>query len=295
MVNYNCPRCGFKTCIKTKYINHLRRKFLCKNKKSDNNLLDEYKKYNIIDKSECIQMSTLCHQNIQKKNDNLEKNNLLELTNFVCEYCSKNLSNRQSLWRHKKICKSNNDINLLQFLTSQIHNQKKEIETKNKQIDELIQKSGTTNITNIQNNIKLLSYNNSDISHLTDNDYLNCIKHSNFCIPYLIEKIHFNPEKPENHNLYISNLKNNYTMIYNGNKWTLKDRDEQINNLIDEKEFIIEQKLEEWLENGKKHPDVMKKFNRYLGKKENDKILNKIKQEIKLILFNNRNIINKDN
>ena len=31
MVNYTCPRCGFNTNIKTKYISHLRRKYLCKN------------------------------------------------------------------------------------------------------------------------------------------------------------------------------------------------------------------------------------------------------------------------
>ena len=34
----------------------------------------------------------------------------------------------------------------------------------------------------------------------------------------------------------------------------------------------------------------MKKFNRYLEKKENDYVINKIKEEIKLILFNNRKV-----
>jgi hypothetical protein len=71
----------------------------------------------------------------------------------------------------------------------------------------------------------------------------------------------------------------------------LNDREESIQNLIDEKESIIEQKLEEWIENGQKYPDIMKKFNRYIEKKENDTVLNKIKGEIKLMLFNNRDII----
>ena len=30
---------------------------------------------------------------------------------------------------------------------------------------------------------------------------MKCLKHANFCIPHLIEKIHFNPKKPENHNI----------------------------------------------------------------------------------------------
>ena len=55
-------------------------------------------------------------------------------------------------------------------------------------------------------------------------------------------------------------------MMFDGNKWNLKDRDEQINNLLDDKQEIIEHKLEEWIENGKKYPVAMKKFNRYFYK-----------------------------
>ena len=60
---------------------------------------------------------------------------------------------------------------------------------------------------------------------------------------------------------------------------------------MEEKEIIIEEKLEEWLEKGKMYPEIMKKFTRYLEKKENDVVLDKIKDEIKLVLFNNRNLI----
>ena len=40
-----------------------------------------------------------------------------------------------------------------------------------------------------------------------------------------------------------------------------------------------------------KYPAIMKKFERYIDKKENDVVIDKIKEEIKLMLFNNRNII----
>ena len=50
MVNYICPRCGFNTTIKIKYYNHLNRKFICKNKISDDTLEEEYKKYNVVEK-----------------------------------------------------------------------------------------------------------------------------------------------------------------------------------------------------------------------------------------------------
>ena len=54
---------------------------------------------------------------------------------------------------------------------------------------------------------------------------------------------------------------------------------------------MTSQKLEEWIENGNNFPEIMKKFNRYLEKKEHDVVLNKIKEEIKLILYNNRSLI----
>jgi len=150
-------------------------------------------------------------------------------------------------------------------------------------------KAGITQ--NIQNNIKILAYKETDLSHLTDNDYLQCLNRSNMCIPNLIKRIHFNPKKPENHNIYISNIKNKYVMIYDGGKWNLHNRDETIDNLIDTNEDVLEQKLEEWIENGKDYPEIMKKFNRYLEKKEKDEVINKVKEEIKLILFNNRKIV----
>ena len=62
--------------------------------------------------------------------------------------------------------------------------------------------------------IQLKSYRDTDISHLTDKDYASCIKQVNYCVKKLIEKIHYNKAKPENMNIYISNLKDKYLMVY---------------------------------------------------------------------------------
>ena len=166
---------------------------------------------------------------------------------------------------------------------------KEELNKRDEQITQLIKKAGVNIGTqNIQNNIKLVAYKDTDLSHLTDKDYLQCLNRSNMVIPNLIKRIHFNPKKPENQNIYISNIKNKYVMIYDGGKWNLHNREDTIDDLIDTNEIVIEQKLEEWMENGKEYPDIMKKFNRYLEKKEKDQVKNAIKEEIKLILFNNR-------
>ena len=304
MVNYKCPRCGYESHIKTIYIRHLGRKNICENKISNNELQEEYIKYNIKEK---IKKSVMTPKNPKMTH------NLAHMTpndpKIQCNYCYKFYSKKCHLTRHLKKCdvkkKDEEDklnlLNLVNLLNIQLEEQKQQLEKRDKQIEEqniqikeLIKKTGINIGTqNIQQNINILAYNNTDISHLTDKDYLKCLKHSNFCIPHLIEKIHFNPKKPENHNIYISNLKNNYVMIYNGNKWMINDRDESIQNLIDDKELIMEQKLEEWIENGNQYPDIMKKFNRYIEKKENDKVLNKVKAEIKILLFNNRDIMAK--
>lgn len=237
------------------------------------NICEEYKEY------------------LSKKNDG----------KYECEYCNKEFNSRQNKWYHLKTCKEkkkddeekSNLLDLVNMLNQQLKEQrnefKEELSKRDKQIDELIKKAGMTIGTqNIQQNIKILAYKDTDLSHLTDKDYLQCLSRSNMVIPNLIKRIHFNPKKPENHNIYISNIKNKYVMIYDGKKWNLQSREEAIDDMIDTNEMVIEQKLEEWLENGKEYPEIMKKFNRYIEKKEKDEVINKIKEEIKLILFNNR-------
>ena len=77
MVNYSCPRCGFNTNIKTKYVSHLRRKYICKNILSDDNLNSEYIKYGIADKINIPEKQTKIQhfgKNIkQKSNKNQTK------------------------------------------------------------------------------------------------------------------------------------------------------------------------------------------------------------------------------
>ena len=363
-MKYICPRCSYNTTDKSKYINHLYRRFICKPNLSNNNLEQEYLKYNILNKISSNEpkmsqnepfLSKIREKNlheIEKKIDVINNSNIQNIINLLddkmknepkmsqnesiyikkkeieiknsynCEYCNKNYLHIQSLNKHKKLCKEKQKVDeandsmkeLVYILNKQIEDQKKkmeeqkiefkkkeqefklELEKRNIQIDELIKKAGIQNNTitnNIQNNIKLLGYKDTDISYLTENDIIKCINHNNMCIPHLISMIHLDPKKPENHNLYISNLKNGYIMLYDGNKWNTYNRDNIILELIEDKQTIIEEKIEDWVKKGKEYPELMKKFKRYLNKRENNDILNKIKDEVKLMLYNNRNILNK--
>jgi len=327
MVNYTCYRCDYTTAHKSKILLHLNRKHTCKTSKIKLEIQDiqEYiLKGLTFDEYKKIIQQTKKQALIKSKSSLNQVENKPEIVNInQCTYCNKTYMHNQSLYKHLKTCKDKKTddevkdsmAELVKLLNDQLHDKndqisdfKKELTKRDKQIEELIKKAGITNnsITNsngntdnsttiIQNNsIKILSYSDTDRSHLTDKDILKCLKHSNFCIPYLIEKIHFDANKPENHNIYISNLKNKYIMIYDGDKWICKDRDEQINNLIDDNEGVIEYKIEEWIENGNKFPKMMQKFNTYVGIKDNNMVINKIKDEIKLLLYNNRNVVNTD-
>ena len=120
MVNYTCPRCGYEINIKKKYCNHLRRKKLCENKVSDDNLINEYIKFNITEKLSNLSSAkmtpsdpemTLNDPQIVRSDPEMTLNDP-EMTLFdpkkfkyECEYCYKVLSKNCHLHRHLKVCK----------------------------------------------------------------------------------------------------------------------------------------------------------------------------------------------
>ena len=84
-------------------------------------------------------------------------------------------------------------------------------------------------------------------------------------------------------------------MIYMNNKWKVKNREDTISQIIDEKQILLEKKIQEWIESGKQYPKIMAKFSRYLEKREDNDVINAIKEDIKLILYNNRNMAIENN
>ena len=224
-----------------------------------------------------------------KKHLETKKHKALVDAPHVCKYCDKEFKFRQSMYRHiKYTCKKNKDEDIKELvrLLNKERDDRKELE---KQIEKLAGKleihgvNGSFNTTNIQNNITLLPYRQTDVSHLTDDDYKKCIKKVNHCVKTLIEKIHFNPEKPENMNIYISNMKDKYLMIYDGANWNLANKKDEINRLYEDKEML----LEEWLDT---NPDaeLKDKFLRYLKNKDIQDCFLKFKDDIQLMLYNGR-------
>jgi hypothetical protein len=221
---------------------------------------------------------------------------------FTCKYCSQKYKYKQSLSKHVKYsCTKNKDEDLKELtrlLNVQIKDQSKQIETQNKQLKDQskqieklkgkLEININTTVNNIQNNnFTLLSYTKTDTSHLTDHDYIACIKTKNGCVVKMIEKVHFDPKKPENRNLFIPSMKDKYVMIYEAGNWKLNHTKDVIEKLYDEKEELIS----EWVEI---HPDdtnSKESFERYLHLKNTDddeKNKKSLHDQTKVLLYNNR-------
>lgn len=277
---YHCKSCNYITTIKCNYDKHLNTK---KHKKS-----------------------TQSQQLVNKKSTTSQQLvNPTPPSKISCKYCDKLFTTKQAMYRHiKYTCRKNKDEDLKE-LARLLNETKEENKRQQRQIDKLTKKLQIQNLTinanhnnqhnNIQNNninIQLLNHDKTDYSHLTERDYVKCIKDCNHCVKTLIEKVHFNPTKPENMNIYISNIKNNYVMLYKDGQWDIVDRKEQIDDLYEFNELVLEQ----WYDRNKTtNPELIKSFERYLrNKQEGDDLLNTVKHQILLLLYNKRNMIDKN-
>jgi len=218
---------------------------------------------------------------------------------FSCKYCQHKFKFKQSMYKHIKYsCTKNKTEDLTELVRllnlqleskdKQLEKQDRQIETQSKQIEKLMGKleiNGSFNTTINNVNINLLNYGDTDTSHLTNKDYEKCIKQVYNCVMKMIEKIHFNPDKPENMNLYISNIKSKHIMMYKDNKWILTNNSE-LDSIYADKDNLIKTWIED---NNIKDPELLEKFNKCTNMKESK--LKEVYDEINLLMFNNKHLI----
>ena len=241
------------------------------------------------------------HQTNYKKHltSNKHKKNEEELKKkqFSCKYCGQMYHHKQSVNKHVKYsCTKNKDEDLkelVRLLNDKLDHKDKEIENKDKQIEKLkgkLEININTTVNNIHN-YTLLSYTKTDTSHLTDNDYKMCIKKRNSCVVKMIEKLHFNPEKPENMNLYIPSMKDKYLMMYENGNWKLTNKKDAIEKIYEDKEDLIMCYMDT------NNPrDLKPDIERYLELKTNEtaeKNQKSLYEEVNLMLYNNKHIVMK--
>ena len=207
---------------------------------------------------------------------------------FNCDFCDSKFVSYANKRRHElHRCKNTNSNENLKIEIHHLKNEKKRLY---KQIEKLIEKAGNTTINNTQtNNIKLNSYGQEDLSHITDTFKTELIKIPYGMIPKLIEAVHFNKNKPENKNIALTNKKENKIKIHIGSgKWIYKDKDETINDLVDGKYFLLDMHYSN-------NPELMtvqqknkyEKFQTFYDEKDKE-IIERLRKECELVLLNNR-------
>jgi hypothetical protein len=293
--------------LKGDYNRHMNRKIACKsnNELRENENSSESKRIQVNPKE-------------SKKKENKVK--------YKCIYCNVSFSTNSNMNKHIKICKvkreqENQKEELLQKLidemnkkndqlVEQMDKQNKEMAEMKKEISKLltvnkkcVQKIGTQqnttienqqnnqNIQNIQinnNNIKLLAFGSEDMSYVVDEVYKKILNKGFKSVPTFVQYLHFNKDKPQNHNVYISNMQTNYAIVYDGEDWKLKERDSVLQQLVDDKTGILSVKFDELLD-GLDEPTV-RKFRRFIDESDENEVVSQMKNDLKLVLYNNRKI-----
>lgn len=231
--SYTCQRCGEDFKRKDTLVVHLKRKHACRA------ILED------LDRSDLITALTT-----KQYNDKT----------FDCEYCHQKFNHCSAKSRHRKTCKSKETATQHQEATPSVSVDSPSIDTMSKdelvrQLEELKQKhendvnelkreiammraaSKNTVIThNNTNNIYIQNivntFGNEDVSHLSKEFLSYCLMNPTKGLPSLIETIHYNPEKPCNHNIRNKSDKRNLYEKFIDTEWRVCDATNCLDELI---------------------------------------------------------------
>ncbi len=317
MVKHECSTCNREFKKKCHLDDHLNKKNKC------------------IQEIDITQNNTKIPQNNTKIPQNNTKldNNILNVTmpiknDLDCNYCKKAFARKDALTRHMNqycpVAKQQNKekreifdkLLLLETKNKQLEeemkNKNERLENKNEQLENEIKtlkkamkktQPITNNTLNNNNNINIgnttniimVSYGHEDLSKITTKMLSAACKKGYNSIVHLVETVHFNPEFPENHNVYIPSVKDKHAMIYYDDMWNLKNKDEVVNDMYDtNRDYIMEniEGISNLLNDGEKRA-----LNRWLDSEKNKDKSDKDKKAIecthenlKLLLHNKRHI-----
>jgi hypothetical protein len=294
---YNCEKCQYTTTVKCNFEKHLKTRLHEKNVskiiQNGQNVIQNYPK--------CYpKLSSYVSKIIQESINDGVNNETNNYNKYICKICQNKYKYNTGLSKHYKKCKEVSVQNLMK----ELEEKDKEIEEMKKQLDAAESEEQTKTSINknchnkntisnnhshnnsnntINNTINIVPYIDTDSSHLTDKDFLAIVNRVTYCVMDMIEKVHFNPNRKENMNLRLTNLKDNLMMVFEKENWTTKYKKDVLETLYVEKEMEIE----DWIrEEQYKYPKAKNKFDKYLNNKESDDTMNKVKDDIKLMMYN---------
>lgn len=239
---------------------------------------------------------------------------------FPCKTCNKQFSAKSSMYRHMRdscVVKKQQDAEKETILEKLVKiekqnevmiNEMEHLKSENKKLikeNKKLKVIGSTTINSkigtinnntntnkgvvINNNITLVGYGKEDLTKLDKTELLKILQQGYNSTIKLTEAVHFNPKYPEYHNIFISNMKDKYAMMFDGDTWTLTTKEDLINKIYEDKKNYIEENFEDFIDS--LTPSRKKALERWLESDENDAKVIEIKDNIKLLLYNRRKMI----
>ncbi len=155
--------------------------------------------------------------------------------------------------------------------------------------------NGTINNTTNNTIINVLPFGQEDLSHLTDEDYEKIIKKRRMCIFEYLKKVHFDLNKPENHNVILHNKRENHIEVYNKeDNWEIQKADEVIKLMVDKGTPILINYYED--NKNKKIKIVDKHYERFINEynEGDEEFFDAIYEDLKIEIFNQSRKIKKN-
>ena len=303
MVQYTCIKCSKIFNHKGKYEKHLSRKTTCESFliKDELTLVNPElvlsNQNQVLDNTQCC----CCYKYFINKSSRIHHEK-----NSKCFY--KKIIADEKIIEDEKIKEQKLDEPL------DIHDELKEIKEKNRKLEEklaeleLMLKKGinpivaqTTNNTNMNNN-NILTHTNShnvqnivvnmygkeNLTHITDPKLIYIMDRGFMSVSAYILLKYFSDKMPENSNVYSSDIKSKYIMVYDGKRWNIKDKADVIEHMYSVNCEELQDKFYEFKEADRIPMKVMERFAKFINAYEEDHIKKEIKEDIKKILFNER-------
>ena len=146
-----------------------------------------------------------------------------------------------------------------------------------------------TNSHNTHQNItiNINAFGNENTDYLDDKALRSCIDRVYKSIPCLLEKLHFDPKHPENHNIKITNKKLPYASVMGNNKkWKTVDRKDAIESMVQKGYNLLDDK---YIENKDKFSSIKQQnFEEYQSKFEAEEkdLVREIKSNVDMMVIN---------
>lgn len=302
-MKYKCERCDKEFAKKGDYTRHVNRKNPCflSNQNESFRIINESQKKDV-----CNETESYIEQAHVKDNQ--------------CKYCKKFFTTNSNYNRHvNNNCKvkkkldeeKENILNELSHKMNKIEKENKEIIEKNKELqNEILQmksksesKSSNINSNNTQNNtqnnivnnnitnnnnIKLVAFGSEDLSKLTEEEWMAIIKRKYSSMEELTRRLHFDINKPENHNVYISNMRSRQLLYFDGKNWNAGDKKTKLNDLYEEKAERIFTRVDIYKD--QLTDELVNKFDKIQDDFDSDKIKAIMLKNIEFLLYNKKDI-----